>query len=391
VRLQPAVAATVATAGRVFRRGEWTSIPADEVGYLLADTCPFVLMEERSLGLRHIQYIGKKHQTLRWGNGSDADGKWRVHPGDCISLPRHAVVQLLKRRAEIVYLDPATVLSRSNRVIFIRDGGMGDNLLTLPAIAEVKRRYPHLRIEYATEQRYFELVSRNDFVDEAITIDTAYDRAPYDATFDLKMFCEAAKDSGSVHRAAIFARPFGVELTDYAMPYTVLEDEKVQAGKLVEGLHKPIVAVQAAGSIPRRMTSKAKTAEIAAAMRARGASVVLIDYRRDDAWDVDLNLTGMLNIPEMMAVLDACDFVVAGDSGILHAANALNKRVCGLFGSVDHTLRVKDQLNCRPIQCNDYSGCSICNDWQLKRCKNPDICLDSVPTDLVVQTVLEWQ
>lgn len=389
MRLTPAVAQTVASCGHLFKKGEWTSV-SDEADYLLSDACPFVLMEERSLGPRQIKYIGEKQRVLRWQNGVEPEGRWRARPEDVLSVPRHAAVQLLKR-ADVAYLDPQEVLARAKTVIVIRNGGLGDNLLTLPSVSEARRLNPHLHVTYCTEPHYKELVSRNSFVDEAITIEEAYDKAPYDATFDLRMYCEAASDSGEVHRSDIFARSFGVELSDYAMSYTVLEDEKAQAGKLVEGLRSPIIAVQAAGSIPRRMTSRVKTEEIIAALRVQGASVVLVDHRRDDSWDVDLNLTGMLSVPEMMAVLDACDYVVAGDSGVLHAANALNKRVCGLFGSVDYRLRVKNQPNCRPIQCNDYSGCTICNDWQRKRCASPATCLDSVPTDLVVQTVLEWQ
>ncbi len=48
-----------------------------------------------------------------------------------------------------------------------------------------------------------------------------------------------------------------------------------------------------------------------------------------------VNLAGKTSIGQMAAVIDICDCIVANDSGPLHIAAAVGKRVIALFGSTD--------------------------------------------------------
>ena len=331
-----------------------------------------------------VRYIGDKHRTFRYVDDAGKNSRLKMTPGESFTLPRHIAHQLA-RFGGVEMVPLSDVAESAQRVLVIRYGGLGDVLMSLPAVAEAHRRWPHLSIEFSTLAPYRRVLECNPAISDICGVEAPYYKQPYDVVIDLRRVVEAASDSDITHRSDIFAREFGVELSDYSMHYSVRDDE---VEPHFDG-NGPFVALQTRGSIPRRTPSHRKVVEIADALLDSGFTPVAIDNHFDGRWSVPgiVNLTGALTIAELFSVLHRSDAVVCGDSGVLHCSNALSKPVVALFGCVDHRLRVKGQPHCVPIQANEYSGCSICNDWQKHKCDNPDTCLDSVPTELVVDTV----
>jgi len=382
MRLTSVVAESVRVGNLRFSKGEWTDVPSELLHYFLAEECPYLLREERCIGLYHVRYTGDKRQKFVFDDGGDKCTINAVSGGD-YAVRRHDAARLL-RRQDFIHTPPSDLLPACDSVVIIRHGGLGDVLLSMPMVRQLKATYPKLVVDYATSNQFMEIPRRVGGCGQVWDVGEVYEQAGYDAVFDVRMLVEAAQDSSSVHRSDIFARRLELTLDSYAMPYSVTDTEREEARALIGSVKHPVVGVQVAGSIGMRTPSVEKMEEIVSAL---DCTCVMLDHRADDRWDGEVNLTGRLTVPQLFAVVSECDAVLAGDSGVLHVSNSVGTPVVGLFGSVSAGLRVKDQPNCTTIQCNEFSGCPVCNDHQFNRCTDPSGCLDAVPTDLVVNSV----
>jgi ADP-heptose:LPS heptosyltransferase len=90
------------------------------------------------------------------------------------------------------------------------------------------------------------------------------------------------------------------------------------------------------------------------------------------------DLTGQTSIPELVALLDACDVVVSGDSGPMHMACAVRTPVVALHGPTDPAISgpvapdaivMRQPIWCSP--CYDASATAEC------RFDNP-VCMKAI-------------
>jgi ADP-heptose:LPS heptosyltransferase len=100
------------------------------------------------------------------------------------------------------------------------------------------------------------------------------------------------------------------------------------------------------------------------------------------------DLTGRTNIAELAAVISKCDVLVSGDSGPLHLATALGKRVVGLYGPTDPILSgpFADDAICVTAGI----PCSPCYDLRAPAdCPFGDtLCMDWIAPEKVLEAVL---
>ena len=79
-------------------------------------------------------------------------------------------------------MTPATALDRAvsptparlredARILCIRLSSRGDTLLTFPAVAALRRRFPRAHIAFLTDSRYAELLQGSEAVDEVFLLD----------------------------------------------------------------------------------------------------------------------------------------------------------------------------------------------------------------------------
>lgn len=67
-------------------------------------------------------------------------------------------------------------------ILIVRLGAMGDVIQTLPAVSDLRRRFPQARIDWAIESRWAELLRGNPDITEAVTLPS---RPKRDATLQL--------------------------------------------------------------------------------------------------------------------------------------------------------------------------------------------------------------
>jgi ADP-heptose:LPS heptosyltransferase len=382
MRLQPTRANSISTQGYKFQRGQWTVAKDADLDWLLCRWVNYVLMEDEFSGPYWVRNIGKKSSFRYFINGTEH--RLRIPVGEMVPLERHIAYQLVPLGC--VDVPPLSeIASPGDRVLVLRYGGLGDVLMTTPAVAAAAEQLGVV-IDYSTSDYLVRLLQHNPSIQNVYGY-RGFDPHDYKAVVDLRRLCEAAPDSFEVPRPRIFARAFGVEPTSYRMRYEVTSDEREAINEI--GLPESYTVVQASGSIQRRTLPKHRTVELVKRLVEMGSTPVVVDDRVDSTFDVEgaLNLTGKLTIPELFAVVERADMTIAGDSGVMHASLAVGTKTLGLFGPVDPELRVAGQENCRTISVNRWRGCSPCNAKQLAACKHSENCLDPVPIDVILEEV----
>jgi len=155
----------------------------------------------------------------------------------------------------------------------------------------------------------------------------------------------------------------------------------------------PLVLVNVGAGHQRRRWSAGKFAALCDAL---GSSCFLVLVGGDQETDVAaeiaartsskvLNLAGELTLPLLIALTAQCDLMVTGDTGVMHLAAALNRRIVALFGAglLDF---------CRPL-CDSYLivrhelGCSGCHDVCFSQGAAP--CMEMIQVDEVVAAALQ--
>jgi len=356
--------------------GQWVTVtdPAD-LEYLLNPISGVVLRERPELGLRYFQCVAPNGAKLVLP-GEDPGGVCYGY-GEVV-IGGGVLHRVLCHDGRFEPIRAARLLAKvpSLRVLVVRGGGFGDLFLTLPAIATLRNRFPDMEIHYATAAPLKRLLQHNDLLNGVSTLFEAYEAAPFGLVVDLGRWAEGAPDSGEVHRSDIFAHAFGIETVDsYRFSYTVMPEERAEAQKVLGG-GPDVIGLQLTGSINRRCPPIEWGEKMMQMLLALGWRVaVFAGDRLDWAMPGVINLTGLKDAGLTMAVIEQCTGLVAGDSGILHGANALGRPVVGLFGPVDPDLRVRDHPNCRVVAGNEAAHCLPCNDHQDHQCKGYPPCM----------------
>ncbi len=386
-----------------FKMGEWTEVdnPAD-LWYLLSGA-KAVLREERPLGKMAVACFHAGETAYVPYNDGPSEKRLAISGRGAVSiLDAHVAKYLLARGiVEIVPIAQALAARPNARVLLTRPGGIGDVLLSTPAVMELARRFPRAQLTYQTSTPNVRLVQHCPGVVQAVGMDQAYQDAPYDLVCDLTTWVEAHPQQNQ-HRIDLFAQALGVEISDYRMHGVVTEEEQAAAANWLAPARetgKPMVAMQVTNGNWRRIPSPGKLAKIGTVLWEAGYCPVYLGNEQrkafgdpapaKDYWDLwpGTNLTCRLSVGELFGVMNAVDASVVGDSGLLHIANALQLPVVGLFGPVDPSVRVKDCPRCIPIRSNDNIRCGPCNDHQLRACAPPAACLESIPEDQIVEAV----
>lgn len=175
------------------------------------------------------------------------------------------------------------------------------------------------------------------------------------------------------------------------------DDERGRAGELLKdsGTHRPLVCIVPGAMAASRRWFPERFAEVADSLIEKtGGSVVLLGGPEGtgDAEKIislmkhtPLNLTGKTRVRQLMAVLDACDLVLANDTGPMQLAAALGRPVVTFFGAGDPDETGPPGPNVRIIRKDvDCGPCvrDVCPEGHLK-------CLDLISAQEVMEAVAE--
>jgi len=247
-------------------------------------------------------------------------------------------------------------------VIVIRNIGMGDVILLAAVIRELAKAYPYLRISFATTSRHGPLFEGVSWITQVYQISSM--RGHFPAVLDLRGFAERHPEKYDFERIDIYARYLLGHVPDeyvFDVP-TVHEEERTVARQMLADLPRPwiLFAIHSMTTHLRSLPADQTTA-VTAELMDRGASIIYTNLHPID-WPCSLNLTGMLNVRQLAALVDVADCVISPDTGLYHLAEAVGTPHVDLFSTWPPNRRVGHYKYAFPIWKGSEIACCPCFD-----------------------------
>jgi len=266
----------------------------------------------------------------------------------------------LKRADQDRYL---TKLTQGVDILFIRDGGIGDIVMSMFALQALKNKFPNIKISYMTKPIYMAFVNGFSCVDEVLPINIEYnflyseknnlnnedkisvlkERHSYVKNWVKYVEYEDKRD---VHRIIKFLESLNTEGLSPVFPeyYIDKDSERKIKGILGETEAEKIVICMD-GTCNIRSIPKEVGYKIIDLESKRGKKVFLIGNSQDldlsifekkeNIFDIGLSL----NVEEIPALIKQCSYVYTSDTGIFHIASLLKVPSKAFFGSINPNLR----------------------------------------------------
>jgi len=243
---------------------------------------------------------------------------------------------IFRKTSHLKFQIKGRILKRPVRILLSRYGGLGDILLTTPAIRALKKMFPRAFVVFDTSQTGKELLEGNPDIDQ-ITINSAYCiRSSFDWYWHLtyEYFPE-------LHIIEGYLKLIGLDISisnNEKKPIIVLsESDKKFAKELIESCgisnNELVMGLQVqAGRENRRWPLGSFLEVVDYVSNKYHAKIIEFGTKAQPYLGKGINLVGKCGIKESAAVLSKCTFLLCNDSFFLHAAGALNVPVVAIFG-----------------------------------------------------------
>ena len=274
---------------------------------------------------------------------------------------------LLAQRPDFYTLVAASQPIKDEKLLIVRDTGIGDLLLLTPVLSKLKANGNI--IDFVTETRNFGVLQGNPSIRQLLPLERFSGRSDgYDKFVDLRMVSERAEAHGyRGHRINAFAEAFDLHIPeeDFKLDL-VLTPEEIKWGRdevakfKRSSKCKKVIAFTWTASHHLRNLSEAKKLEIIKALISRGYGIILLHHTPLNL-DIEklpqvLSLSGLTTIREVASIINACPCGIHPDTGTVHMAFALNKPVVTYFGSFPLASRRSGKSPC--IDLNTPDNCS---------------------------------
>jgi ADP-heptose:LPS heptosyltransferase len=312
------------------------------------------------------------------------------------------------------------------KILIIRLSSFGDIVLTYPFLNELKRLQPDAVVEMVTKPQYTELAGMHPFVSNVIPFDvnmkSSLAERMYNVVFDLQRNINSRriipsnvpvirvikeswkklvlvhfkinllKDYIPVYRKYLNAlRKFDdTTNTDYSKT-----DLKNKDNSFVN--EKYIVLSPSS----KHFTKRLPESKFALLLKDKKVKVILTGDNNDTDKEIcryfdtqlnnSLNLCGKLSFPELAGIIKGSEFVVCNDSGIMHLAEALGKKVFVFFGSTVKEFGFFPQLESTEVSEVEGLNCRPCTHIGRDKCpKGHFKCMNDIDVQQVRLKINEY-
>lgn len=271
-----------------------------------------------------------------------------------LEVPDDVALKIASRTG--YWLSTADNYKTASRVLISRNMGLGDVLFVSTVPAYIKKVNPKCKITFATFPRFMRVLEKHPYIDQIEDI-TKIEKAEFVNQFDhwnnFNNFFETSEQSDrkyvSIHRVDMLRSFYGANPDDWDPQYFIhvydQEREFIQE-KLKTLKGKKIVAVVTqASEITRRYPDNPALIHYLA---TKGYGVIVISPGENTKFVSSniVDLSGQTTVGQMIAALDAADLVITPDSGPLHVAGGLGKKIVTFFNSFPPISRTKYYKNC---------------------------------------------
>lgn len=253
-------------------------------------------------------------------------------------------------------------------ILIIRLSSFGDIILTFPFINELRRLYPDAVIDMVSKTQYIDIPKLHPFVDNILPFDKSMkvmlEQRKYDVVFDLQRNINSRRilPSGvKVYRVIkeswkkILFVQFKINLLKHYIPVykKYLNALKEFDGRANTGFTTTDLRIKAVDSVgekyivlspsSKHFTKRLPENKFALLLKDFKTKMVITGDNNetdkaicryfDSKLNNSLNMCGKYSFAELAGVIKDSELVVCNDSGVLHLAEALGKKVFVFFGS----------------------------------------------------------
>ena len=331
--------------------------------------------------------------------------------------------------------DPARILIRGANWV-------GDAIMTTPVIRAIRKNFPEAEISILVKSWVAPVFHNNPFVDSVLiyddsgrhkkgwgTIRLAKDLRQYN--FDLTVLMQNAFEAALITFLAGIPKRLGyntdaralllnrcikldpklkrVHLIDYyrgilkggglydvgaSLDLFIRDREKQKAEKSLQDngidILKPVIAINpgATGGTAKRWFPN-RFAKLSAKLAEHfGVKVLIFGGPGDNtlgeqisglSGDVCVNLAGKTNLAQAFALIERCSLFITNDSGLMHAAAALDINQVAVIGSTNHITTPPSNTNSRIVRVSVH--CSPCMKPECRYDHHQ--CMDKISVDMV--------
>lgn len=262
-----------------------------------------------------------------------------------------------------MYTQPNPVLPNFERalaggtpkiLISRKTGGIGDVLMTTPAIKALSKKF-NTTIDYATDTGYLDgalvaVLKGNPYIGQILSWRNI-NSEEYNIYVDITCPCVSHEipRARPINRVDLFARHIGISLEDTRLDYFPTPEEVLEAKKLLieKRIPEKFILVQSNSSSSNRDCPIQKYKQIMSLVVAKQHDIHLVvetqgAESKKDPWRDVPNTTVIHNskVRQIAALTHWSELVVCPDSAILHLACALKKKTVTLFGPTDPRARI---------------------------------------------------
>lgn len=336
-------------------------------------------------------------------------------------------------------------MRKTNKILLVHTGGIGDLIMARPAIQIAHRKYQPAHIDFLGNPGSLRILMHDQWIHKFIPMPSReknilnimrifitlmkirfekYDRLfllqpvlTEDSHRRLKFFVKLISAKKTIGRRSKFgsnfldvAMPENAELHEVERMLSVVSENSTEVGdsfqyhlpdsfdgkidQIPYDFNKAFAVLSPGGTKPFRRWPVDNFLELADRFHNQGMDVVIIgDNEEKDMFaggkdklpEGTLNLIGETSLEQLIALIRKARIAVANDSGPMHLANALDVPVVGIFGSGD-VVRTRPYLRekARIVE-SPPMDCKPCYDQE---CKSPH-CMDEISVESVWKAVLE--
>lgn len=292
-------------------------------------------------------------------------------------------------------------LSKVNRLLIIRLSSLGDILLTLPLIRSIKKQYHDIKIDFLAREEYKDTLLYNPYINELLTFkhgdnSVLFNRIKekqYGLVLDLQNNLRSARIAGMVSAPKykfikrrvdkILLVNFKIDRLKSAPPVPVRYAETLPGFKLDNnGLELFIpeektsrlkgdnyIALCPGSRHFTKMWPEEYFVKLGNMLVSNGYRVILLGGSSDReacgrisrAVTASVDLSGDNDLLQIATDMKECRLVICNDSGLMHAACAVNIPVVVFFGSTVSPFGFAPYKNKNLILENNSLTCRPCS------------------------------
>lgn len=340
-------------------------------------------------------------------------------------------------------------MRKLKKVLIIRLSSIGDIILTTPLIRVLNKKYPDCKIDFVIKHQFRDLIAAHPAVSRLYVYKKNDERYSlkkirklireerYDIIIDIhknfrSVYLRTCANAGKVvqfkkyafkrwllikfklnmydHIVPVYQRyidslkDFDIEYdhkgVDLYIPEHYLNSIDHKWRSIIESIEGPIIGIAPGASYltKRWMPNGFQNVARRLLQQHGDASIIFFgntDDRRitdsilaglQDYSDRIFNMAGELSLMESAALLNYCSYVITNDTGLMHMATGLKKKVVAIFGSTTRELGFFPCSNDAAIVQNVYLRCRPCSHVGRHECPEKHFkCMKDITPDHVIE------